>query len=170
MKLRWMLNPALSITDTRASFKKVNKGCSLFLSRVAAFSEGDFMFKWLALLFITVPTAELALLIYSGKTIGLVPTIMIILITGIGGAYLAKRQGVKAWTELTKRMATMETPGNAMIDGVFVLVGGLLLVMPGFITDILGFLLLFPGPRILLRPMIQRWIYRKMKNGSIIVR
>ena len=56
--------------------------------------------KWLILAFIAVPTAELALLIYSGKTLGLFPTIAIILITGIGGAYLAKRQGTKAWNEL----------------------------------------------------------------------
>ncbi len=128
------------------------------------------MMKWLVLLFIVVPTAEFALLIYSGKTLGLVPTVAIILMTGIGGAYLAKRQGVKAWTDLSRRMTTMETPGNAMIDGVLVLIGGLLLLMPGFITDIIGLLLLFNGPRKLIRPYIQQWIYRKMKNGQIIIR
>ena len=52
--------------------------------------------KWIILAFIAVPTAELALLIYSGKTLGLFPTIAIILITGVGGAYLAKRQGIKS--------------------------------------------------------------------------
>ena len=60
-------------------------------------------------------------------------------ITGIGGAYLAKRQGIKAWNELRRRMATMETPGNALIDSVCILLGGILLLMPGFITDIVAF-------------------------------
>jgi UPF0716 protein FxsA len=124
--------------------------------------------KWLILAFIAVPTVELTLLIYSGKTLGLFSTIAIIFITGIGGAYFAKRQGIKAWTELRSRMTTMETPGNALIDSVCIFFGGILLVMPGFITDIVGFLLLFKGPRNIVRPIIQKWIYNKMKSGRII--
>ncbi|WP_188006613.1 FxsA family protein [Sporosarcina sp. ANT_H38] len=126
--------------------------------------------KWIVLTFIAVPTAELALLIYSGKTLGLVPTIAIILITGLGGAYLAKRQGMKAWTDLKTRMTVMETPGDALIDSLCILFGGILLIMPGFITDLVGFLLLFKGPRNSIRPFIQNWIYKKMKNGQIVIR
>ena len=125
--------------------------------------------KWLILAFIVIPTSELALLIYSGKTLGLFPTLAIILITGIGGAYFAKRQGVKAWNELRSRMTTMETPGNALIDSVCIFFGGILLVMPGFLMDIVGFLLLFKGPRNIIRPFIQKWIYNKMKNGRIVM-
>lgn len=125
--------------------------------------------KWLLFAFIIVPTAELALFIYSGQLIGLFPTIAIILLTGIGGAYLAKRQGIKAWNELRRRMQLMETPGDALIDSVCILVGGILLVMPGFITDIVGILLLFNWPRNLLRPFIQKWIYKKMKTGQITI-
>ncbi len=124
--------------------------------------------KWIILAFIAVPTTELALLMYSGRTF-LFPTIAIILITGIGGAYLAKRQGTKAWHDLRSRMATMETPGNALIDSVCIFFGGILLVMPGFITDIVGLLLLFKGPRNIIRPFIQKWIYNKMKNGRIMM-
>ena len=126
--------------------------------------------KWLILAFIVIPTAELALLIYSGQLFGFFPTISIILITGIGGAYLAKKQGMKAWQELRSRMNTMETPGNALIDSVCIFFGGLLLIMPGFITDIIGFFLLFSWPRNLIRPFILRWIYKKMKNGQIVMR
>ena len=125
--------------------------------------------KWLALAFIVVPTSELALLIYSGNVLGLFPTIAIILITGIGGAYLAKRQGMKAWKDLRYRMAVMETPGNALIDSVCIFFGGILLLMPGFLTDFFGLLLLFKGPRNLIRPFIQSWIYTKMKNGRIVM-
>lgn len=113
------------------------------------------------LAFIIIPTAELSILIYSGQQIGFLPTISIILLTGFLGAYLAKKQGVKAWNDFNRRMAQMETPGDAMIDGICIFIGGLLLLMPGFITDIVGFLLLFSGPRNLIRPMIHKWIYKK---------
>lgn len=125
--------------------------------------------KWLIVAFIAIPTVELALLIYSGKVLGLFPTIAVILLTGIGGAYFAQKQGMKVWGELRHRMATMETPGNALIDAVCIFLGGILLLMPGFLTDISGLLLLFKGPRNFIRPFIQKWIYKKMKNGRIIV-
>ncbi len=125
--------------------------------------------KWLILAFIAIPTTELALLIYSGKVLGLLPTIAVILLTGVGGAYFAKKQGMKVWKEFQARMVAMETPGNALIDGVCIFFGGILLLLPGFLTDICGLLLLFKGPRNLIRPFIHRWIYKKMKNGRIIM-
>ena len=126
--------------------------------------------KWLILLFIIIPTAELALLIYSGNTLGLFPTIGLILATGIGGAYLAKTQGIRAWHEMRRRMEVMETPGDALIDSICILFGGILLIIPGFITDAAGLLLLFKGPRNLIRPFIIRWLARKMKSGRIVIR
>lgn len=126
--------------------------------------------KWLFLAFVVVPTAELALLIYSGQHLGLLPTVSIILLTGFLGAYLAKKQGMKAWLDFNQRMASREAPGDALIDGVCILIGGILLLIPGFITDLVGFLLLFSGPRNLLRPAIHRWIYKKMQNKHIIIR
>ncbi|MHC8517328.1 FxsA family protein [Sporosarcina sp. ITBMC105] len=126
--------------------------------------------KWLIAAFILVPTAEIALLLYSGNQLGVMPTVLLILLTGLGGAYLAKRQGLKAWKELQIRMSSMETPGNAMIDGLCIFIGGILLMMPGFLTDFAGLLLLFNGPRNLIRPFIVKWIYNKMKKGQIIIR
>ncbi|MDN4607293.1 FxsA family protein [Sporosarcina highlanderae] len=128
------------------------------------------MMRWLIFAFILIPTAEIALLLYSGKTLGVGPTIFLIIATGVGGAYLAKRQGLKAWKDLRDRMAAMETPGNAVIDGVCIFIGGILLIMPGFITDIVGLLLLLKWPRNMIRPFIVKWIYKKMKNGQIIIR
>lgn len=126
--------------------------------------------KWLVLTFIIVPTAELALLIYSGQLLGFFPTVGLILLTSFLGAYFAKRQGMKAWTDLRNRMTNMETPGDALIDSFCILFGGILLIAPGFITDFVGFLLLFSWPRNLLRPFIQNWIYKKMQKGQIIIR
>ncbi|ARF16365.1 membrane protein FxsA [Sporosarcina sp. P3] len=125
--------------------------------------------KWLAALFIIVPTAELVVLMVSGKTLGIMPTIVIIIATGIGGAYLAKKQGLRAWRDLQYRMANRETPGKALVDSVCILLGGLLLLMPGFITDIIGLLLLFSGPRKILYPFIVKWIYNKIRSGQIRV-
>lgn len=126
--------------------------------------------KWLLLAFIVIPTAELALLIFSGQQMGFLFTIGLILLTGFLGAFLARKQGVKAWADFNQRMARMETPGDALIDGVCIFIGGLLLLVPGFITDVVGLLLLFKGPRNLLRPGIHKWLYKKMKNNQIIIR
>ena len=121
-------------------------------------------------MFIIVPIVELALLIYSGQLLGFFPTVSLILFTSLLGAYFAKRQGTKAWSDLRSRMATMETPGDALIDSVCILLGGILLILPGFISDIVGLLLLFSFPRNLLRPFIQKWIYKRMTKGQIIIR
>lgn len=125
--------------------------------------------KWLIGLFIIVPTAELVLLMYSGKTLGILPTIFIIIATGVGGAYLAKKQGLRAWKDLQNRLAKRETPGKALIDSACIFIGGLLLLMPGFITDLIGLLLLFSAPRKMLYPFIVKWLYDKMRNGQIRV-
>ena len=125
--------------------------------------------RWLVALFIIVPTTELALLMVSGKTLGIMPTILIIVVTGVGGAYLAKKQGLRAWRDLQYRMANRETPGKALVDSVCILLGGLLLLIPGFITDIIGLLLLLSGPRKILYPFIVKWIYNKIRNGQIRV-
>lgn len=126
--------------------------------------------KWLLPLVILLPAAEIMLLLYAGNTIGIMPTLLLIFFSGIGGVYLAKRQGFKALTDLRNRMGTMEAPGNAVIDGVCIFLGACLLILPGFITDITGLLLLFKGPRKIIRPFIVGWIYKKMKQGRIVIR
>lgn len=126
--------------------------------------------KWLLPLLIIVPAVEIMILLYSGNIIGVMPTLLLIFISGIGGVYLAKRQGFKALTDLRKRMGTMEAPGNAVIDGVCILIGACLLILPGFITDIAGLLLLLKWPRKIIRPFIIGWIYKKMKQGRIVIR
>ncbi|WP_432352205.1 FxsA family protein [Sporosarcina sp. A2] len=126
--------------------------------------------KWLVLLFLVVPASELTLLLVAGNQLGVMPTISIILLTGIGGAYMAKRQGFRAIVEFRERMAAGDAPGPPIIDGLCILAGGLLLLIPGFITDIIGVLLLFSWPRKILRPFIIRQIYNKMKKGTLIIR
>ena len=125
--------------------------------------------KWLALIFIVVPVLEIGILLWSGNTIGLFPTIMIILGTGILAAYLAKKQGLKAIRDVQIQMKNFQAPGDAMVNAVFVFAGGLLLLSPGFVTDLFGFLFLFSPSRELFKPLVYKWIRSKMKKGQIIV-
>ena len=126
--------------------------------------------KWLLPALLLVPAAEIILILYAGNTIGIMPTLLLILIAGIGGVYLAKRKGLKALADLRNRMGTMEAPGNAVVDGVCIFFGAVLLLFPGFISDVAGLLLLFKGPRNIIRPFIVKWIYKKMKQGQIVIR
>ena len=126
--------------------------------------------KWILLLFVLLPASELALLLVFGNQFGVIPTLLIIGITGVGGAYLAKRQGLRAIVDFRERMAQGEAPGIPLIDGLCIFIGGLLLLVPGFITDGIGLLLLFSWPRKWLRTFIIQQIYNKMKKGTLVIR
>lgn len=125
--------------------------------------------KWLALILIVVPVVEIGILLWSGNTFGLIPTILIILGTGILGAFLAKKQGLKAIRDVQIQMKSFQAPGDAMVNAMFIFAGGLLLLSPGFVTDIFGFMFLFSPTRQLFKPIVYKWIKSKMKKGQIIV-
>lgn len=105
------------------------------------------MFGRLFLLFTLVPALELYLLVKLGGVIGTERTIAIIIITGILGAYLARREGTRVWIEVQKKLSQGIMPGDELIGALLILVAGALLVTPGFLTDIAGFSLLIPPVR-----------------------
>ena len=107
-----------------------------------------------AVLFILVPLAELAAIIVVGKTIGVLATLLLLLVFSLAGAWLAKREGLVAWRRFQLALAEGRTPTREVADGAMVLLAGGLLLIPGFLTDILGLLLLIPVSRALLR----RWV------------
>lgn len=119
---------------------------------------------YLIMLIILVPAADIGILLFSGKTIGVLPTIFFILLTGVVGAYLAKSQGLRTLRRAQEELRHGQIPGEAVLDGICILIGGTLLITPGFITDILGFLMLLPPTRkifkYLLRNSFKRWINR----------
>lgn len=125
--------------------------------------------KWLVLILIGMPVIEIGLLLWAGNNIGLWPTILIILGTGFLGAYLAKKQGLKAIRDVQMQMKNFNAPGDAMVNAVFVFAGGILLLSPGFVTDLFGFLFLFSPTRQFFKPIVYKWIKSKMKKGQIIV-
>lgn len=127
------------------------------------------MMKWIFLALVIVPTTELAILIWAGGQIGFFWTLGLIVSTGLLGAFLAKRQGLKAIRDIQSSMSQMEAPGDRLIGAAFILVGGILLLTPGFISDAVGFSLLFSPTQKLYKPLVYRMLQKKMKNTRIIV-
>ena len=105
------------------------------------------MFVRLLLLFTLVPIVELAVLIEIGQHLGMLPTVALVLATGALGAALARREGIQAFHRLRDSIGQGSFPGEAILDGVLILGGGLLLLTPGILTDLLGFAALVPSTR-----------------------
>lgn len=125
------------------------------------------MFGRLLALFLITPIVELALLIQLGNWIGFWPTIGIIAVTGVTGTYLAKREGVSAWRRFNDRLQRGDLPGRELLDGVIILVAGALLITPGVLTDVVGFIGLIPTTRRFVRGYINRRIQAAAQRGSV---
>lgn len=109
----------------------------------------------LALLFVIVPVVELVLLIQMGQWVGLLPTLLLVVATGVTGAWLARAEGVRVFFQFQQELAAGRLPAKSMQDGVAVLIGGAFLLTPGILTDVVGFSLLFPPTR--------RWIQARTR-------
>ena len=105
------------------------------------------MFAGLGLLLLVVPIVELYVLIQVGQVIGAGWTILLLIGVSIFGTVLLKREGVAAWRRLQEAMAAGRMPTNEVTDGALIVLGGALLITPGFVTDIVGFLFLLPITR-----------------------
>lgn len=125
--------------------------------------------RWLVTLIIIVPALEIGLLLFSGRTLGVMATIFLIILTGVLGAYLAKRQGLETIRRVQEELRHGAIPGNAILDGLCILVGGVVLLTPGFITDTIGFLLLFPNTRNMLKPIIEKIIRKLIDQNRITI-
>ena len=123
----------------------------------------------LALLFVVVPILELMLLIEMGQLVGLLPTLALVMFTGVTGAWLARAEGVRVFFQFQNELASGKLPGQAMLDGISVLVGGAFLLTPGVLTDFAGFSLLFPPSRRWLQRMARNRFERQIRDGSIKV-
>ncbi len=113
------------------------------------------MFPRLLLLFILIPLVELFLLVVVGGRIGLPATILLVVLTGAWGAYLAKSQGLSILAKIQSEMAAGRVPTTELVDGLLVLIGGIVLLTPGLLTDLAGFSLMVPGFRAILRERVK---------------
>jgi UPF0716 protein FxsA len=105
----------------------------------------------LFVLFIVLPLAELYVIIQLAGVIGILPTIALLLIDSIAGTMLMKSQGRAAWRRFNEANAAGRIPAREVADGALIILGGAFLLTPGFITDVIGFVLLIPPTRVLLR-------------------
>jgi UPF0716 protein FxsA len=121
----------------------------------------------LILIFIVVPLIEILLLIEIGSRIGALNTIFIIILTGILGASLMRHQGFTIIRNIQRDLSQGQMPTGELINGALVLVGGIVLLTPGFFTDAIGFVLLLPATRALILKKIQLLIRRKIESGDI---
>lgn len=124
------------------------------------------MTKWV-LLFITVPVLEIIIYVELGRYIGLFPTLLIILGTGIAGVIMAKQQGIRIITKARQEIQAGRVPGNELLDGLLLLVGALLLLTPGLLTDIAGLFLLFSFSRHYLRGKLKIRIRNYINSAKI---
>lgn len=119
------------------------------------------LFK-LFLAFTLIPVAEIYLLITIGGYIGAVNTILIVIITGFSGAYLARHQGMQTMLRVRESLQAGVMPSGELVDAMLIFIAGVLLLTPGFITDIAGLLLLFPPTRTYLKQVamkkLDQWI------------
>jgi UPF0716 protein FxsA len=118
----------------------------------------------LVIVFILVPLAELAVLIAVGEWIGLVPTLILLLAVSVVGAWLAKREGLAAWRRFQLALAEGRMPTVEVTDGALILLAGALLLTPGFLSDVLGILLLLPPTRALARRQLPGLAERRLRR------
>ena len=125
-------------------------------------------YAFLALL--VVPVAEITLIVAVGKMIGGWQTLVLLLLESALGAYLVKHEGRRAWQALTAALNTGQMPGRELADATLVLIGGTLLLTPGFLTDIVGFFFILPFTRPITRRWLQGVVERRLVRRSGIVR
>lgn len=123
----------------------------------------------LALLFVLVPLLELTLLIQVGRWVGLWPTVGMVFLTGIVGAGLARMEGLRTLWAFRADLARGRIPAQPIQDGLAILVGGALLLTPGFVTDLFGFALLLPPSRRTLQRAVRTRLRKGIESGAIRV-
>lgn len=111
---------------------------------------------FLIILFIVVPILELYVIIQVGQLIGVLPTLILLLADALLGSWLLKHEGRGAWRRFNEALAARRFPGKEVADGVLIVIGGTLLLTPGFLTDVVGLLLLLPPTRALARRVLKR--------------
>lgn len=113
-----------------------------------------------------LPLIELIIFLLAGNIIGITETLIIVIGTGILGGVLLNKQGLKAIRNVQVQLNQGIMPGDAILDSFCVLVGGLLLLFPGFLTDIVGVIILFPPTRRIGKNLLMRSIQRKLQKKN----
>ena len=124
----------------------------------------------LFLIFLIVPVIEIYLLIKVGSLIGGFPTVAILLLISLLGAYLVRSQGFRILARIRDELAQGRLPAAQLLDGALVLIGGVLLMTPGFFTDFLGTFFLVPWTRRLIKAWLGLWLQSRLSRGGFLIR
>lgn len=125
------------------------------------------MLFWLTFVFIFMPALEFYLLFTVGGQIGIGNTFFVILLTGILGAYLARINGLSVLANIQKELQEGKIPGKQIIHAFLVFGGGLLLLTPGFVTDLIGFSMVLPLTRIFYVGLANKWFEKGIQSGNV---
>ena len=118
------------------------------------------MFFKLFLAFTTIPLVEIYLLIHIGSVFGVFTSIALVFFTGLLGAYLARIQGIKTLFKIQESIKEGRMPSGELLEALLIVAAGIVLLTPGFLTDTIGFLLLLPN----IREIVKSWAQSKIKN------
>jgi UPF0716 protein FxsA len=123
----------------------------------------------LVLALLVLPIAELYVIVQVSAQIGFWNTLGIMVLVAVAGAWLIRHQGTKAWIRFNEQIARGQVPTRELLDGVCIVLAGLLLITPGFLTDVAGLLLLLPPTRALARAVLVRRVRRSQAAGRVRV-
>ena len=124
----------------------------------------------LFLIFALVPIIEIWLLIKVGRVIGALPTVAILLAISMTGAWLARSQGFRIIVTIRDELAAGRLPAAHFLYGALILAGGILLLTPGFFTDLIGLFFLIPATRRLPKRWLSTWLEHKLRQGNFVIR
>ena len=129
---------------------------------------GGEQMKYVVLTMILMPFVELYFILSMGDWIGVLPTIILLVGIGVLGAYISKVQGINAYRKLQFQLQNGEMPGETIVDGLCILVTGILFVLPGFLSDIVAILFLVPPFKTVLKGWIMQFIRKQLANKRTI--
>lgn len=118
----------------------------------------------LFILILILPIAELVVLLWVGQSIGWLKTLALVVLMAIVGTYEIRRQGSQIWTRMGEQLDRGELPGNELLDGFLLFIAGILLLIPGLITDAVGLVLIIPPTRYLVREGVKKWLKRRLEQ------
>ncbi|PLX79839.1 MAG: membrane protein FxsA [Desulfuromonas sp.] len=127
------------------------------------------MFIKIFFILIFVPILEIYTLIQIGGLLGVWATIALVVLTGIAGTLLLRTQGIDVLREIQEEMNGGRLPAEQLLDGAMILAGGLVLLTPGFWTDLCGFFLLVPTTRRIIKGWLRIWLEQHLRSGTITI-
>ena len=117
-------------------------------------------------LFVALPIVEIYVILQVGQVIGAIPTLLLLIVESLIGGWLIKREGRRAWTALQDTISRGQLPGRELADAALVLVGGTLLLTPGFVSDVVGFFFVLPFTRPLARRFLLAAVGRRVTSRA----